>query len=160
MYSNKSIYLAKIEERKKQYLYQSIDNIDFVGNYQDSNFDTTKSNYLGEWSKNVLYNNLSDYANLILLSDGEADSLVVKEALVCGLGIVVSECASANLNEKEFIDIIPNGKLNDIDYVSNIIECNRQKSLQNREIIRKYGIEKFSWKNIIKQYQLIINKNC
>ena len=32
---NKSIYIAKIEERKRQYIYQNIDNIDFVGNYHN-----------------------------------------------------------------------------------------------------------------------------
>ena len=111
---NRSIYLAKIEERKKQYIYQSIEDIDFVGNYHNSSFDCNKPNYLGEWNKDTLYKFLSSYGNLVLLSDGEADPLVVKEALICGLGVVVSECSAANIDEcKDFIDIIPNNKLNE-----------------------------------------------
>ena len=49
---------------------------------------------------------------MILLSEGEADPLVVKEALIAGLGVVVSECSAANLDlSKQFITIIPNDKI-------------------------------------------------
>jgi len=104
LYPDKSVYIAKIELRKKQYKYQSIPNIDFVGNFHDSSFNQNNNNYLGEWDKPTLYKNLTNYANLILLSDGEADPLVVKEALVAGLGVVVSEPAKANLDNKDFIN--------------------------------------------------------
>jgi hypothetical protein len=151
IYKEKSIYLAKIEERKKQYLYQNIKGIDFVGNYHNSSFDIKKDNYLGEWNKENLYNNLTKYANLILLSDGEADPLVVKEALICGLGVVISEYASANLDlDKNYIDVIPNEKLNDINYIEEIIIKNRKISVDFREEIRTYALKKFSWNNIIK----------
>ena len=114
---NKSVYLAKIENRKRQYVYQSIPNIDFVGNYHNSSFNRDNSNYLGEWNKDILYNYLSSYGNLVLLSDGEADPLVIKEALICGLGVVVSECSAANLDRNlSFIDVIPNNKLDNIEY--------------------------------------------
>ena len=63
--------------------------------------------------KPTLYAITTNYANLVLLSDGEADPLVVKEAFNAGLGVVLSECATANLEviNKPFIDIIPNNKL-------------------------------------------------
>jgi len=154
---DKSIYLAKIEYRKKQYLYQSINNIDFAGNYHDSPFNINNINYLGEWTKETLYKNLSNYGNMVLLSDGEADPLVVKEALLCGLGVVVSECSSANLDDKDFITIIPNEKLNDINYVSSQIENNRLISILKRNEIREYGINKFSWSTIIDKYIDLIN---
>jgi glycosyltransferase involved in cell wall biosynthesis len=154
---NKSIYLAKIEERKKQYIYQCIPNIDFVGNYHNSSFDVSQSNYLGEWNKDKLYSNLSHYGNLVLLSDGEADPLVVKEALISGLGVVVSECASANLDlSKEFITIIPNDKLKSISYVNDAIIKNREISINQREQIREYGLKVFSWKNVINKYNEVI----
>lgn len=154
---DKSIYLAKIEDRKKQYIYQQIPNIDFVGNYHNSSFDISQPNYLGEWKKDTLYNNLSNYGNLILLSDGEADPLVVKEALICGLGVVVSECASANLDlTHKFITIIPNDKLHDISYVEDTVNKNRKYSIQNREKIREYGLKLFSWKNVINKYNQVI----
>ena len=156
---NRSIYLAKIEERKKQYLYQSIEDIDFVGNYHNSPFDCHRSNYLGEWNKDTLYNSLSSYGNLVLLSDGEADPLVVKEALICGLGVVVSECSAANIDEnKDFIDIVPNNKLNDLAYIENIIRKNRIISVENRNTIREYGLSTFSWENLVNRYIQILNE--
>ena len=153
----KSVYLAKIENRKRQYVYQSIPNIDFVGNYHNSSFDRSNSNYLGEWNKDVLYKYLSSYGNLVLLSDGEADPLVVKEALICGLGVVVSECSAANIDANlSFVDVIPNNQLNNIEYVTNVINKNREISTKNRDEIRKYGLETFSWKNIIHRYKQLL----
>lgn len=148
-----SIYIAKIEYRKCQYKYQQIKNIHFVGNYHDSPFDINNNNYLGEWKKNTLYENLTEYGNLILLSEGEADPLVIKEALIAGLGVVISECSSANLDlSKPYITVIPNDKLNDIDYVSQKIEENRKISLENRKNIREYALENFAWDKIINKY--------
>jgi glycosyltransferase involved in cell wall biosynthesis len=149
----KSIYLAKITDRKKQYLYQNLEFIDFVGNMDDNRFDSSRSNYLGEWDKPTLYRNLTDYSNLVLLSDGEAHPLVCCEALMCGLGLVISECSSANLDTNlPFIDVISNEKINDINYLSQVILSNQKKSLSLREEIRKYGIENFSWESIVKKY--------
>jgi len=129
-----------------------------VGNYHDSDFDTNLPNYLGEWTKETLYNNLTEYGNLILLSEGEADPLVVKEALIAGLGVVISECSAANLDiSKEFITIIPNDKLLDLDYIKKKIISNRIQSIQRRDEIRKYALDKFSWKSIIDKYVDIVS---
>jgi hypothetical protein len=149
----KSIYVAKIEFRKCQYKYQSLENIDFVGNYKDSSFNISNPNYLGEWTREKIYKNLTYYGNLVLLSDGEADPLVVKEALMSGLGVVLSECCTANLDiTKEFITVIPNEKLNDLNYIQEKINQNRIISIENRKNIRKYALEKFAWNNIIHLY--------
>ena len=155
--SNHSIYIAKVEFRKAQYKYQKIKNIDFVGNYQSSPFDLKNPNYLGEWNKPTLYENLTDYGNLVLLSDGEADPLVIKEALMAGLGVVISECCCANLDlSKPYITVIPNERLYDISYIEKEIYKNRLQSIERRNEIREYAIEQFSWKNIIDRYLLIV----
>ena len=152
-YPHKSVYVAKVEFRKGQHVYQCISNIDFVGNYHDSPFDTRAKNYLGEWDKPTLYANLTDYANLVLLSDGEADPLVVKEALIAGMGVVISECASANLDlTKPYITVVPNEKRTDLDYVKRAIIHNRIQSLYNRSAIREYGLTTFAWDKVIDKY--------
>ncbi len=160
--NRKSVYLAKITNRKRQYLYQNIDDLLFIGNKDDNNFDYNSENYLGEWDKNKLYKNLSKYSNLVLLSDGEADPLVVKEALICGLGLVISQTAAANLDFNcSFIDIINNEKLDDIQYVSKVIKENRSKSLTQREEIRIYGLNTFSYSVISEKYiKIIENLKC
>jgi len=155
--SDKSVYVAKVEFRKGQYKYQNIENIVFVGNYFDSPFFTNESNYLGEWTKPTLYENLTDYGNLILLSSGEADPLVVKEGLMAGLGVVVSECSSANLDlSKPFITVIPNDRLDDLEYISEKINENRDASVAMRPEIRQYALDNFAWSTIIKKYLLML----
>lgn len=158
VFPDRSIYLARICPRKRQYVYQNIKNLYFAGSINDANFLHGNPNHLGEWRKGFLYKNLTNYANLVLLSDGEADPLAVKEGLMAGLGVVISEYSTANLDlSKPFIDVIPNDKLNDLQYVKNVIEKNKQKSLPLRNEIRKYAEENFSWKKIAENYINTIN---
>ena len=152
-HQDKSIYLAKIDYRKRQHLFQSIESLYYAGNIADSRFDISK-NYLGEWNKETLYENLTQYGNLVLLSDGEAHPLVCMEALAAGLGVVVTEWGRANLDEsKEFITIIPENKISDIDYVEKMIIENREISLQNRKSILEYS-KTFDWVNILQKYYI------
>ena len=148
-HSDRSIYLAKIDYRKRQYLFQSIKTLWYAGNVADTRFDQSK-NYLGEWSKHTLYNNLTHYGNLVLLSDGEAHPLVCMEALAAGIGVVVSQWGAANLDiSKEFITVIPEDKINDIEYVESRIIENREYSIQHRDEIREY-VKQFDWTTVIK----------
>lgn len=156
---NRSIYLAKITDRKRQWIYQNISDIDFVGNKDDNRFDFTHPNYLGEWSKETLYDNLTDYANLVLLSDGEADPLVTKEALMAGLGVVISECSCANLDlTKPYISVIQENKIYDLNHIRAVIESNRIASLKHREQIRSYALDNFSWENVVTKYMEVVKK--
>ena len=148
-HSDRSIYLAKIDYRKRQYLFQSIKTLWYAGNVADTRFDQSR-NYLGEWSKHTLYNNLTHYGNLVLLSDGEAHPLVCMEALAAGIGVVVSQWGAANLDiSKEFITVIPEDKINDIEYVESRIIENREYSVQHRDEIREY-VKQFDWTTVIK----------
>jgi glycosyltransferase involved in cell wall biosynthesis len=140
-----SVYVGNIDERKKQYKYTSIPNLYFIGNVLCSKFKITER-HLGEWKKQTLYSSLTEFANLVLLSDAECHPLVVCEALICGLGVVVSEAASANLDSTyPWITIIPNDKLDDIEYVASVIEENRIQSIKSRQEIREYALRTFSW---------------
>ena len=141
-FPDKSIYLAKIDYRKRQHLYQNIPNLYFAGRSIDSRFDTNKPCYLGEWDKDYLYENLTNYANLVLLSDGEAHPLVCMEAMAAGLGLVLSKVSTANLDlNLPFIDVIPDDRMDDIPYIQYIIEENRSKSITMRKQIREYVVE-------------------
>jgi putative cell wall-binding protein len=76
------------------------------------------------------------------------------EALAAGLGIVISEFATANLDlDKEFIDVIPENKINDIDYIESIIIKNREYSISHREEILEYS-KNFVWSNVIENCYL------
>ena len=148
---NRTLYLGKIDKRKNQHNYQSISYIDFVGPLNCNKFDKTK-NYIGSWTRDEVHNNLTKYGNLLLLSNGEADPLVVKEALISGLGVVVNFTSGQNLDEKPFITIIPDEKMNDLVYIKNKLDENRKTSIKMRGEIRNYGISKFDISVECKKY--------
>ena len=154
--ADKTLYMAKIEVRKRQWIYQSIDSIEFVGRYSPTTtFDRLHKSYIGEWTTEEKHENVTKYANLMLLSDGENGTpLVIKEALVSGIGIVCSKYAAYDLDDSlPFITIIPDNKLNDLEYVKNAIQENREVSIGMRQEIRDYGVKNFSWENIVNQYE-------
>jgi hypothetical protein len=152
-FPERSIYLAKIDHRKRQFLFQDIDSLWYAGNIADDRFDQSK-NYLGEWHKEVLYDQLTDYGNLVLLSDGEAHPLVCMEAFSAGLGVVVSQWATANLDlDKNFITVIPDEKIDDTSYIEQKIIENREYSVQHRQEILDYAKE-FEWCTILKRHYL------
>lgn len=143
--SGKSICLGKIESRKRQYLLQQLLNLDFVGPLIDKRFDSSSAQYLGEWSRDQVYNNLTDYSALVLLSAGEAHPLVCCEALIAGLGLVVSPSAAANLDiSLPFVAIVPETKLDDLAFVDAAINRVISYSRLHRKEIRDYGLENFS----------------
>ena len=152
-FPDRSIYLAKIDYRKRQHKFQSIDSLFFAGNVADKRFNENH-NYLGEWKKEYLHDYLTDYGNLVLLSDGEAHSLVIMEAFAAGLGVVISEFAQANLDlDNEFITMIPENKIDDIQYVEYAIKENRNYSVNHRDEILEYA-KNFCWRNVIEKHYL------
>jgi hypothetical protein len=155
-FTDRSICLAAVRQRKRQQLIQHIDSIDFVGPRGDSafeSFDYARPNYLGEWSKENIYSHLTDYAGLVLLSHAEVAPLVTCEALMAGLGVVVSESAAANLDVTQpFVNVIPESRIADAAYVKQVIEENRQRSVPMRQQIRQYAIAEFDWQKLVRQY--------
>jgi hypothetical protein len=73
--------------------------------------------------------------------------------MMAGLGLVISEYATANLDlNLPFISVIEEGKINDIEYVSKIINSNRELSVSMRNDIRKYALENVSWEVVVPKY--------
>jgi len=61
---------------------------------------------------------------------------------------------SANLyTSKDFITVIPESKVNDIEFVEKSIIENREYSVSHREEIREYA-KQFDWMNIIQNYYI------
>ena len=72
------------------------------------------------------------------------------EALAAGLGVVVCEYGAANLDTtQEFITVIPESKINDIQYLEEEIIKNREYSIIHRDAIIEYAFN-FDWVNVIK----------
>jgi glycosyltransferase involved in cell wall biosynthesis len=151
---SKSICLGKIDSRKNQAKLQKLNcDIVFVGQNSDINFDISDINYLGQWSRDEVFAHLTDYTNLILLSNAELQPLVCLEALSAGLGLVISEQSAQNLDcNLDFITVIPSSKMDDDQYIKNKIIENKDLCLSiDRKRITDYA-STFDWSNIIKQY--------
>ena len=148
-----SIYLGQINTRKKQAYYQQ-KGIDccFAGGNSDNSFDYGSSDYLGSWDHQQVCDNLIKFSNLILLSSSELQPLVCLEGLAAGLGLVISSPSAQSLDiTKPWIDVIPDDRLEDIDYINDVIKNNRVVSDKHRSDIVEYSKE-FDWSNIIKKY--------
>jgi glycosyltransferase involved in cell wall biosynthesis len=152
-HSDKSLYLAKIVDRKRQHMFQDISSLYYAGNIEDGRFDTTK-NYLGEWEHQYKLDHLTDYANVVLLSDGENGTpLCIKEGMMAGVCVVSSKWAAHELPNEPYITVIDDDHWNDIDYVSRAIDENRKISVQMRKEIREYAVNTFSWESLVKLYE-------
>jgi len=169
---DRSICLGRINPRKRQKLLQSYAcDIDFVGPvkrrrkrwfrfWKKKGFDAEAPDYLGEWTREEVRERLTDYPNMVLLSKAEAHSLVCMESLAAGLGLVVSERATAYLDlSKSFIDVIPERKVADRDYVCAAVRANRLKSIEMREEIRDYA-RQFSWESVLDRYCAAVTEIC
>ena len=70
--------------------------------------------------------------------------------MICGLGLVVSETVAVELDlNKTFIDVIPEDKIKDIEYIQKVVDVNKRMSRQIRKEIRRYGIDTFGLENIL-----------
>ena len=149
--------LVNLNQESVRHLQKHDLNIDFIGNNADPSFDTSDPCYLGEQSKQDIMDNLTAYANMVLLSSGERIlSFVWRHD--AGLGLVLSEQSTANLDlSQPFITVIPDDKIDDFEYLKEKIEENRKVSLSMRSEIKQYCYDNFDWSSIIKKYKEIIH---
>jgi glycosyltransferase involved in cell wall biosynthesis len=160
--NGKAICLGWIQPRKQQRLLaEMVDGqiaIDFVGPLDDRDFREGKTTkYLGVWSLPEVYQRLTEYSCLVLISKGEVAPLVVLEAMAAGLGIVVSESASANLHPQDFIKVLPDEILTNSTPDNQQIVCESIEQLiknnpSSRPEIAAYAQEHFDFSQIIKSY--------
>jgi glycosyltransferase involved in cell wall biosynthesis len=150
-YNGKVLCVAKIEPRKRQYLTYDLDNIYYVGKG-----DLNHENFLGEWSREKILNELTNYDGFILLSQEENDSLALKEALVAGLPCIVSEGTVKNIvlepNLMKYVLVIPENQLNTKEEIRELINNHIEVCRPFREEIRNLSIKYFSFEGVVKTY--------
>ncbi len=146
---DRTLHFSQICDRKRQYILEDLENIDIFGRREPGRF--RGKHYKGELQREILNQAITNYSNFILLSEVENTTpLVVKESLICGLGVVVSEAVSPELDtSKSFIDVIPEDRIKDIEYIQSVVDKNKRHSRQIRKEIRKYGIDTFGLENIL-----------
>ena len=93
-----AIILGRISPRKKQRFLSDLlkgvagVRLDIYGPTNEPDLPGNNENvlYRGEWSREQVNSHLTDYAAMLLISDGEAHAVVIIEALAAGLSLVVS----------------------------------------------------------------------
>jgi glycosyltransferase involved in cell wall biosynthesis len=155
--TDKSVCLGEVCDRKRQFLLNTLD-VDLVGRRSGGGEDVNMRNYIGEWTKSGVYSNLTKYSTFVLLSESEAAPLVILEAMMAGLGVVISEQCTANLDvSKEHITVIPESKIHDSDYIRHRIMNNKEYCRLNRTHIRTYACDTFDYDQIVDEYLRLIN---
>ena len=146
---DRTLHFSQICDRKRQYILEHLNDIDIFGRREPGRY--RGKHYQGELERDLLNQAITNYSNFILLSEVENTTpLVVKEALICGLGVVVSEAVAPELDtSKSFVDVITEDKINDIEYIQSVVNQNKRHSRQIRKEIRKYGIDTFGLENIL-----------
>ena len=99
--NGRAICVGRIARRKRQaWLSEIVADrvaVDFVGPWDRTKESTFAENatakYLGVWDRQTLYERLSDYSCLVLLSSAEGAPKVVPEAFAAGLSVVITEGA-------------------------------------------------------------------
>ena len=152
----KGICLGKLEPRKGQARLRFQKNIDIIGPLDNSeDFDT----YRGEWTRDEVHDKLTDYGILVLLSYAEAASLVVLEGLMAGLGLVLTEEASSNLDIRyPWIRVLTQEEANDPIIVARAISETLVEVSEPgvRKQIRAYAEKNHSWDVIAERYERIV----
>ena len=138
---DRTLHFSQICDRKRQYILEGLEDIDIFGRREAGRF--RGKHYQGELERGVLNQAITNYSNFVLLSEVENTTpLAVKEALICGLGVVVSEAVAPELDtSKSFIDVIPeelilnNKNRENIPLIRDIIHKNKKHSRQIRREI-------------------------
>ena len=122
---------------------------DFVGPKKDATLANPAS-WLGEWTREQIYEKLAAYSLLVMLSEREGGGppLVVAEAMAAGLSVVLSPPCSANLDvDKPFIHVTSD------ESASQTIRQAIAASEQFRGAARTYATQNFDWDQIAAKYE-------
>jgi hypothetical protein len=145
-YSDRAVCLGKIEFRKNQARLQVCPQIDFVGPITDDTFQKTET-YKGEWTRDQMYQNLTQYPCLVLLSKAEAHPLVIGEALAAGCAVLCNEISAANLpRDKPWIRVVHDSILDSPEQLTRAVLDMCRMGCQYRQEIREWAVRNLDWR--------------
>lgn len=152
LWPHKMVCLGMIGQRKRQNLLLPLEFVDCIGPVATYDPISTSGVVFESWYRKQVYHQLTNYSALVLLSKSEADPLVVKEALMAGIDVIVSEAASANLDRSQsFVHVLPESTINN-PFMLRVTLERILKSPKDRVAVRKYAEEHFDWSVLVKRY--------
>jgi len=144
-----TICLAQISERKRQKALFGIPSVVFYG---PSPIPVMDPGYKGQMSSLERNRTLTEYENMVLLSTAEASPLAIKEGLMAGLGLVLSEAVASEIDPKPWITVVPESEIWNRAYVQEAILKNRSITKGMKEEIRKDAMSQWDWPTLIQKY--------
>ena len=146
LYSDRAICLGKIELRKNQAKLQACPLIDFVGPITDPEFQRTDT-YKGHWTRSQMYEELTNFPCLVLISKAEGHPLVIGEALAAGCAILCNEVSAANLpRDVPWIRVVPESILDTPAKLSTAVQEMCKIGCTYRNDIRSWALRHLDWK--------------
>lgn len=163
--NGKAVCVGVVPRRKRQAWLADVARgrvaVDFVGPRGTGNDDGFTEHetaaYLGVWDRPTLYDRLTDYSCLVLLSESEAAPKVVLEALAAGLSVVISDACRANLTEAPFITVIPDDERRP-EIIAGAIQDAIDRNPGYRDAIRQYARDRFDYPVVMQAYVRIIDE--
>jgi len=162
--NGRAICVGKIIPRKRQAWLAAATRgkvpIDFVGPWdrsEEPHFgpnETTR--YLGSWDKPTLYQRLTDYSCLVLVSEAEAAPLVVLEAIAAGLSVVISEPCAVNLSPADFVTVVAGSE--GPEAVAAAILKAIDGNASKRRTIRAYAENNLGYEVLARDYVALIEQ--
>lgn len=158
-----ALVLGRIQDRKKQrFLAEALKDrpitCDLIGPSEETDFTGNGKNvlFLGPWSRDQVTRDLTQYACMVLISDGEAHAGVLLEAMAAGLSLVVSPESSHNLDiDRPWLHVVDRDKPGE---VADAIERAVAENPRYRQDIRRYCEATFDWSVIGPRYVRIIEE--
>jgi glycosyltransferase involved in cell wall biosynthesis len=89
---------------------------------------------------------------MVLLSTAEASPLAIKEGLMAGLGLVLSEAVASEIELKPWITVVPESEIWNKAYVQEAILKNRMLTKGMKQEIRKDAMSQWNWPTLIQKY--------
>jgi len=158
-----ALVLGRVEERKKQQFLARVlqgkpVRCDLIGPtlHPEWNGNGENVNYLGPWTRQQVEQDLTRYAAMVLISDGEAHAGVLLEAMAAGLSLVVSPETAHNLDTSQpWVYIVDR---NDEAGVADAIQRAVTENPSHRAAIRRHCEETFDWRVIGPRYENILRE--
>lgn len=144
-----TICLAQISDRKRQTALFGIPSVVFYG---PSPIPVTDPAYKGEMSSSERNKTLTDYENMVLLSTAEASPLAIKEGLMAGLGLVLSEAVASEIEPNPWITVVPEHEIWNRACVEEAILKNRIITKGMKQEIRKDAMDRWNWPILVQKY--------
>jgi len=135
--------------------------VDFVGPWDKAHHPAfgryAPGRYLGQWPRTTMYDTLTEYRCLVLLSVSDSAPAICRAALAAGLSLVITPACAADLGSPEFIHVLSEEELRRdtlVAAIENACEANDRR----RSDIIAYAHDRWDFSATIPRYLELVDQ--